>query len=150
MATRILIDIGSATVKVYAETDGILKLLFHKSFHFKDGFSPQTGISEQNKKGLIDLLCAVKEKYPEAQINLYATAIYRKLTPEAKTLFLDEVFEKTELFFNIIDHSLEGFYLEKALIGQCLLDEPILLINIGAGLQNWLSFKINRGLLDTI
>ena len=43
------------------------------------------------------------------------------------------MFYKNWSIFNIISQDLENFYLEMALVGKCLLNEPILLINIGGG-----------------
>jgi len=66
-------------------------------------------------------------------IKILATAVFRKLTPMARTLFVDEFFAKTGLYFNIIDQALENFYLELAMTGKWVLSEPVLLINIGGG-----------------
>jgi len=46
-------------------------------------------------------------------------------------MFIDEVFERTGLYFNIIDQDWENFYLEVALVGKCHLAQPVLLINMG-------------------
>jgi len=133
MAERILIDIGSSTVKVYKYSQNQLKLLLQRSLHFKNGFDPEGGISPENKKELFEILKIIKEKNKDIPIRLYATGIFRKLVPETKVKFIDEVFLRTGLHFNIIDQDLENFYLEMALVGKCNLNEPLLLINIGGG-----------------
>jgi len=133
MTQRILIDIGSSTVKVYEYFQNQLKLLLQRSLHFKDGFDPEGGVSTENKKELFELLEAIKEENKNTPIRLYATGIFRKLAPETKVNFIDEVFLRTGLYFNIIDQDLENFYLEMALVGKCNLNEPLLLINIGGG-----------------
>ncbi|MEM5830370.1 MAG: hypothetical protein QXL82_02575 [Candidatus Aenigmatarchaeota archaeon] len=130
---KILIDVGSSTIKVYGYSNNKLTLLHQKSVHFKDGFDPQNGISEEKKKELFELLDAIKNQNRDALIKIYATGIFRKLTQEAKIKFIYEVFLRTGLFFNIISQDLENFYLEKALVGKCNLNEPILLINTGGG-----------------
>ncbi|NLE07208.1 MAG: hypothetical protein GX627_01165, partial [Parcubacteria group bacterium] len=66
-----------------------------------------------------------------SKIKILATGIFRKLTKETKTVFIDEFFRQTGLYFNIIDQDLENFYLETALVGKCLLNEPVLLVNVG-------------------
>lgn len=130
---KILIDVGSSTTKVYKSDQKDTKLLVQKSIPFKDGFDPAGGISAIAKKELFELIDSVQEENKECQIKIYATGIFRKLTNEAKVAFIDEFFIRTGLFFNIISQDLENFYLEMALVGKCLLNEPILLINIGGG-----------------
>lgn len=130
---RILLDIGSSTIKIYRYAEQKLNLLLQRSIFFKENFDPEGGISPENKKELFELLEAVKEQNRNIPIKIYATGIFRKLTPAAKTAFVDEVFLRTGLYLNIISQDLENFYLEKALIGKCNLKESILLINIGGG-----------------
>jgi len=130
----ILIDVGSSTVKVYELSTDYLKLKVSRSIPFKDNFDPDKGISEENKKELYELISEVKNKYPKSRIKLYATALYRKFSPKVKQEFIDEFFQKTGLFFNVIEHDLENFYLQVALVGKYKdAAEPILLINIGGG-----------------
>jgi len=130
---RILIDIGSSTVKVYKYSKNKLDLILQRSLYFKDGFDPEIGISQKNKKELFELLEKIKEENKNIPINLYATGIFRNLSSETKINFIDEVFLRTGLYFNIIDQDLENFYLEMALVGKCNLKEPVLLLNIGGG-----------------
>lgn len=130
---KILLDIGSSTIKVYKYSGQKLSLLLQRSIFFKENFDPEGGISPESKKELFELLDAIKAQNRNAQIKIYATGIFRKLAPATKTAFIDEVFLRTGLYFNIISQELENFYLEKALIGKCSLKEPILLINIGGG-----------------
>jgi Tfp pilus assembly PilM family ATPase len=131
---KILIDIGSSTVKVYELLSNSPKLLVSRSIPFKDNFDPDKGISEENKKELYELISEIRNKYPKSTVKLFATALYRKLSQKAKQLFVDEFFEKTGLFFNVIDHELENFYLQVALVGKYKNSKkPILLINIGGG-----------------
>jgi exopolyphosphatase/pppGpp-phosphohydrolase len=130
----ILIDVGSSTVKVYELYNGSPKLKVSRSIPFKDNFDPDKGISEDNKKELYELISQVKDKYPKSKIKLYATALYRKFSPKVKQEFIDKFFQQTGLFFNVIEHDLENFYLQVALIGKYEdAKEPILLINIGGG-----------------
>jgi len=130
---KILIDVGSSTVKVYKYFDNNLNLVLQRSLYFKEGFDPEGGINPNIKKEFLELLEAVKDENKGIPIKIYATGIFRKLVPEARINFIDEVFLRTGLYFNIIDQELENFYLEMALIGKCDLNEPLLLINIGGG-----------------
>lgn len=133
MKNKILIDIDSSTIKVYKSDQMGINLLVQRSISFKDGFDPEGGISVSSKKELFELLDSVKEENKECQIKTYATGIFRNLINETRVSFIDECFTRTGLFFNIISQDLENFYLEMALVGKCLLNEPILLINIGGG-----------------
>ncbi len=130
---KIFIDIGSSTIKVYTHSTKALGLLVQRSIPFKEGFDPEGGISQSTKKELIELIDSVKAENKEALIKIYATGIFRKLTNEAKLSFIDDFFLRTGLFFNIISQDLENFYLEMALVGKYLANEPVLLINIGGG-----------------
>ncbi len=130
---KIFLDIGSSTIKCYRKENGQLDLFLTKSIPFKNGFDSRCGISEVNKKELFELLYVIKEENKDFQIKIYATALWRRLTPKARFEWIDEVFVRTGLYFNIIDQDLENFYLEVALVDKCHLAEPILLINIGGG-----------------
>jgi len=130
---KILIDIGSSTIKIYKSTQEEVSLLVQRTIPFKDGFDSEGGISGLAKKELFELIDSVKEENKSLPIKIYTTGIFRKLTDAARISFIDEFFERTGLLFNIISQDLENFYLEMALAGKCQLNEPILLINIGGG-----------------
>jgi len=130
---KILIDIGSSTIKIYKSTQEEVSLLVQRTIPFKDGFDSEGGISDLAKKELFELIDSVKEENKSLPIKIYTTGIFRKLTDVARISFIDEFFERTGLLFNIISQDLENFYLEMALAGKCQLNEPILLINIGGG-----------------
>ncbi|GIW66569.1 MAG: hypothetical protein KatS3mg095_0467 [Candidatus Parcubacteria bacterium] len=130
---KFLLDIGSSTIKVYKYEENKLEQLLQRTIFFKDSFDPEGGISENNKRELLELLYSIKESNHDAKIKIYATGIFRNLALKTKRNFIDEIFLKTGLYFNIISHELENFYLEKALVGKCNLNEPLLLINIGGG-----------------
>ena len=130
---KILIDVGSSTIKAYRKISGGPTLFTQKSIPFKKGFIPEKGISNKNEKELLEFINYIKEQNKEVLIKIYATGIFRKLTKQARKLFVNEFFLKTGLLFNIVSQDLENFYLEMALAGKCSLNEPILLINIGGG-----------------
>ncbi|HEX3568844.1 MAG TPA: hypothetical protein VHT70_04185 [Candidatus Saccharimonadales bacterium] len=129
---RILIDVGSSTVKVYRLGQNVVELLETKSIHLKEDFDPAFGLTKTNKDTLIGYVCDIKEKYPGTH-KVYATAIFRKMEKLAQQSLVDEFFQATGLYFNIIPHDLEGHYLEMALAGKYHLADPLLLINIGGG-----------------
>ena len=131
--SKILLDVGSSTVKAYKvlpKPNGV-ELFLHRSIPFKKEFDSEKGISEDNKKEFFELIDVIKEKNKEAEIRVYATAIFRKLSATARVAFVDEFFRRTGLFFNVVSQDLENFYLEVALMGKCSLEQPVLLMNIG-------------------
>lgn len=133
MNKKILIDVGSSTIKVYKQDSGHLTQILSRSIPFKTDFDPNRGISESNKKELYELVSEIVKNNPETTIKLYATAIFRKIEKETINKFIDEFFLRTGLYFNIISQDLESYYLQTALTGKYKGNEPLLLINIGGG-----------------
>lgn len=130
---KILVDVGSSSVKVYELKESKPILLFTRSIHFKSGFDPNTGISEEHKEELFKVILNLKEKYSTYTIKTYATAFFRKMSEPVKKKFIDEFYHKTGVFLNIIPHELENYYLEHALIGKYDADKEVMLVNIGGG-----------------
>lgn len=133
MDSVFLIDIGSSTVKVYKQTLGKLTPILTCSIFFKKDFDPNKGISEDAKKELYGLIKEIQDKNKKAKIKIFATALYRKMEPVIRRVFVDEFFIRTRLYFNIISQDLESFYLQMALAGKYEGEDPVLLINIGGG-----------------
>lgn len=130
---RLLVDVGSSTVKVYElSSKNVLRTLETKSIHFKKDFSPELGITEENKDLLISYINSLKQKH-SGVVKIYATAIFRKFEHDTQQRFIDEFYKRTGLFFNVVPHDLEGHYLEMALAGKYESEDPLLLINIGGG-----------------
>jgi hypothetical protein len=140
---KVLVDIGSSTVKVYLFKGKKLEPIEAKSIHFKEDFDPQKGITEKNKELLFDYINNVGKRF-NGSVKIYATAIFRKFDPEVRQRFIDEFFRRTGLFFNIVPHDLEGHYLEMALAGKYEQDEPLLLINIGGGSTELIVTKLGK------
>ena len=130
---KIIVDIGSSTVKIYKQDSSGLNLLFTRSIAFKEGFDSVKGISEVCKNELCELVNGIKHKYGSVSIKLYATALFRKMEDITKTALIDEFFQRTGLYFNIVSHELESFYLQVALVGKYNGESPVLLINVGGG-----------------
>jgi exopolyphosphatase/pppGpp-phosphohydrolase len=132
-SSKILIDVGSSSIKVYRYSKKNLKLILTKSFNFKDGFTSQKGITKENKKELFDLINKQKRENPASSISVYATAIFRKYNKFLKLNFKKEFFKNTKVNFNIISQKAENEYLEASLISKYNSKQPVLLINIGGG-----------------
>lgn len=130
---RLLIDVGSSSIKVYSQNKDKASLSVVKSIHFKKNLTAEDGLATKDKESLFEFVNAVKAENPLVPVKIYATAAFRGLSHEHKTLLKDEFFERTGLYFNIISHDLESFYLENALIGKMKMKEPVLLVNIGGG-----------------
>lgn len=131
MNIHYLIDIGSSTVKVYKRENGAVSLVEQKTFDFKNGFT-KNGLSADNKERLFLYFEILIHKYSLTNRNtkLYATGIFRDIICQ-KTV-VEDFFHKTGLYFNIISHDLEAFYLEKAWINRnCKNIKKMLVINIG-------------------
>lgn len=133
ISKKLFLDIGSSTVKAYTLSPTGLKPLTALSIPFKQDFDSRKGISPLNKDKLFKFINQLQEQNPRASIKIFATAVFRKLSPRARLAFGDEFFQKTRLYFNIIDQTLENYYLELALTGKYRLDQPALFINIGGG-----------------
>jgi len=121
--------------------------MLQKSILFKNDFDPEKGISQQSKQDLFELFKTIKSKNNEIPIEVYATEIFRKISPSTKQEFIKEVLNITGLNFNIISQEQESYYLTKALIDKCALSDPILIINIGGGSTELIVIK-NQQVLE--
>ncbi len=130
---RILIDIGSSTIKVYSVQNERVLLLDSHSISFKNGFDPVRGISEDSKKELFKYIKEIQKKNKKVSIKIYATSIFRKFAVKTKKEFIKEFNNLTKLNFNIISQNEENKYLQLALAGKYMSKEPYILINIGGG-----------------
>jgi len=124
-----LFDIGSSTIKFYLYQDSILTMLGSQSFNFKEGF--EVGLSKTNTVLLMNYFLKMIQDHSLNNKNtkLYATGLFRDIAE--KENFIENFYEQTGLFFNIISHDLETFYLEKAWIGRSTYRDSVLVINIG-------------------
>lgn len=132
MTTIFLIDIGSSTIKVYKKQDNQVILIDQKTFHFKKDFSLEFGLSKENLEYLFAYFTYLIQKYKLTNRNtkLYATGIFRKLA--APKVFVELFYKQTGLYFNIITHDLEAFYLEKAWVNEKSSQvNSMIVINIG-------------------
>ena len=133
MFEKILIDVGSSTVKVYKWDSKDLSLLFVKSIEFKKDFDPRKGISKKSKEELYDLIKKVKKENKNLPIRIFATAIFRKFEKNALKKFSETFFKRTGVKFKVISQELENSYLETALVGKYKGKDKVLLMNIGGG-----------------
>lgn len=133
MKQKLLIDIGSSTVKIYLWNLGSLTLLQAKSIAFKKDFNPKKGISKLSEKELFEVIKNIQKQHKNIPIFIYATAVFRKFEKTALDKFAARFFKKTKVKFRVISQRLENAYLEKALIGKYNKKNKVLLINVGGG-----------------
>jgi len=128
-----LFDVGSSTIKFCKYTDKKLIPLDKISILMKDNFSPEQGISPENKHQLFEFFKTQIQKYHLSTQNtkIFATGIFREMQDTTKQQFVQEFKQRTHLEFLIIDHNTENHYLEKARIGKYQGTDPIMIINIG-------------------
>lgn len=133
MTKKLLIDLGSSSVKAYSY-DG-LDLKLHKviSLHFKQNYTPDNPRDNESYKELVKFINTLKSDYKNPLVRIYATAFFRKLDKSQRQLFINCIYEDTGEFVNVISHDLENFYMQQALIGKFPTDKKALLINIGGG-----------------
>ena len=64
--SKILIDIGSSTVKAYKilPESNTVELFLQHSIFFKEGFDPENGISGTDRKELFEFINDLKNKNP--------------------------------------------------------------------------------------
>jgi exopolyphosphatase/pppGpp-phosphohydrolase len=145
---KILIDVGSSTVKVYKLDGSSFSLFLSKSIPFKKDFDSKIGISEINKNQLFGLIKKVRLENKDFAIKIFATAIFRKIDKKAYLKFANEFFIKTRVKFRAISQRLENEYLKEALVGKYHGKETYLLINIGGGSTELIVMK-GRNILET-
>jgi len=148
MKGKILIDIGSSTVKVYKMDGFSLSIILSKSIPFKKDFDPKTGISKESKIQLFGLIEKVRLDNKNFTIKIFATAIFRKMNQKTYAKFAEDFFVKTKVKFRVISQKLENEYLKEALIGKYDGKEIYLLINIGGGSTELIAMK-GRRVLET-
>ncbi len=143
------IDLGSSTIKVYGYTSE-LKLLEENSIYFKNDFDKEKGISEANLNELCTYFTNLKEKYDLKYENtfIYVTGIFRELVQEKKTELVKLFNDKFDLYFNIISHGIENYYLGKALQND-YQDKKVLIINMGGKTTELVTFK-GKDIIDTV
>jgi len=144
---KIILDVGSSTIKVYKVFNNELIHLQNASISFKDNFTHDLGISKKNKRLLISFIEQVKTNNQNFLVEIYATSIFRKMDAQVQQQLIDEIFESTGLYFNIISHDIESFYMQQALVGE-YNDDFSLIMNIGGGSTELIVMK-GKNVIET-
>lgn len=142
------IDLGSSTIKVYTYEDH-LQLLEEHSIYFKNNFDPEKGISEDNLEELCTYFANLKEKYELKYENtyIYVTGIFRNLTEERKVELVKLFNDRFDLYFHIISHGIENYYLGKAMQND-YNQKKVLIINMGGKTTELVTF-VKGKIIDT-
>jgi len=121
--TNHYIDIGSSTIKTYAEENGKLELISEFSTLFKNGFTAEDGVSKENVDAMLRHLRELN--LPTAKT--FATGIWREIPPaQAKYLLANSPYG-----FNIISHEQEAEYLKRAADALDFGGKKVMVINMG-------------------
>ncbi len=134
------IDLGSSTIKVY-EYENNLKLLEEHSIYFKNGFDKEKGISKENLEELTSYFSELKKKYHFLYENthIYVTGIFRELNYKRKVELVKLFNDKFDLYFNIISHGIENYYLASAMQND-YNGKKVLIINMGGKTTELVTF----------
>jgi exopolyphosphatase/pppGpp-phosphohydrolase len=129
---KIIIDVGSSTIKVYKIENGKVKNIEKHSIFFKDGFSKEDGLSVENEKEFLDFLSQIKNKNIHLEIAIYATALFRKMNNVAQEKISKKIMGVLGTKLQILSHEQESYYLQQALIGK-FKKGTVLITNVGGG-----------------
>lgn len=134
------IDLGSSTIKVY-EYRNELKLIEEYSIYFKNDFDSEKGISSNNLEELCDFFENLKNKYNLKYENthIFVTGIFRNLCYQKRMEMVKLFNDRFDLFFNIISHGIENYYLAKAMEND-YNDKKVLIINMGGKTTELVTF----------
>jgi len=135
------IDLGSSTIKVY-EYNNELKLLEEYSIYFKNDFDSEKGISQTNLEELTSYFKNLQKKYELRYENthIYVTGIFRNLSYERKQELVKLFNDKFDLYFNIISHGIENYYLGKAMEHD-YNNKNVMIINMGGKTTELVTFS---------
>ena len=135
------IDLGSSTIKVY-EYRNELKLIEEYSIYFKNDFDSKKGISSNNLDELCDFFENLKNKYNLKYENthIFVTGIFSILCYQKRMEMVKLFNDRFDLFFNIISHGIENYYLAKAMEND-YNDKKVLIINMGGKTTELVTFE---------
>ena len=142
------IDLGSSTIKVYKYEEALVLLEEH-SIYFKNGFSEDTGISDENMNEMLEYFDNIQTKYGLRYDNthIFVTGIFRNLSDLKKQEMVRFFNDRFDLHFNIISHGIEAYYLGKA-TEHDYNGKKVLIINMGGKTTELVTF-IGDKLTDT-
>lgn len=129
---EIIIDIGSGNIKAYSINEfKEIKNVYLKNIMFKKNFSKERGISEEDKKELINAIKEIQNDNIDIPIHAYATSVFRMLNREQIEKLQIEINQETGIKINVISQQEEEMYMAKAVGNIHGLNEPYLVCCVG-------------------
>lgn len=135
------IDLGSSTIKVYQYSNN-LQLLEEHSIYFKNGFDSELGICKENLDELCYYFDELIQRYDFKYENthIYVTGIFRNLSYSKKKELVKLFNDQYDLYFNIISHGIENYYLSCAMQHD-YNNKKVLIINMGGKTTELVTFQ---------
>lgn len=135
------IDLGSSTIKVYQYSNN-LQLLEEHSIYFKNGFDSELGICKENLDELCHYFDELIQRYDFKYENthIYVTGIFRNLSYSKKKELVKLFNDQYDLYFNIISHGIENYYLSCAMQHD-YNNKKVLIINMGGKTTELVTFQ---------
>jgi len=139
------IDLGSSTIKIHKYENSNLSLVEEHSIYFKNGFTEELGISEENKRALYDYFSEITKTYDlkYETTHILATGIFRNLNHIQKIELVRYFNDNFDLHFNTISHGIENYYLGKAMEND-YNNKKVMIINMGGKTTELITFVDNK------
>ncbi len=139
------VDCGSSTIKTHKYEAGKVELVEEYSIYMKNGYSKENGIAEENINALVAYLKDLKKRRSLIFENtfIFATGIYREIPEKQRRYIVALVNDKVDLYFNIISHGIENYYLGKAMEAD-YNNKKVMVINMGGKTTELVTFENNQ------
>jgi len=129
---KVIIDIGSGNIKAYkVDENNKVKPLYQRNIMFKAHYTNEDGISNEDKKELIETLKIIRDLAETTQIYTYATSVFRMLNENQLRELNIELLRKTGVGLNVVSQEQEQKYMANAVGNIPELDEPYLVCCVG-------------------
>ncbi len=129
---KIIIDVGSSTIKVHKIENGTIKDIEKRSIFFKNGFIKENGLSAENENEFLNFLSQIRNKNAQLKITAYATSLFRKMSKDAQENITKKILDTAGINLKILLHKQESHYLQQALIAK-FKKGTVLITNVGGG-----------------
>jgi len=125
---KIIIEVGSTNTKIDIYDGKEVKRLDELTILFKQNFKKSNSIDKNDINILIDYILKLKKDYND--IYVCGTSVFRDLKDREKELFLNNFFDKTGLYFNIISQEQEN---ELTVLGATRFVDEKVCVFVGGG-----------------
>lgn len=141
---KFYIDCGSSTIKTHRFDGKTVELIEEHSIYMKNGYTKENGITTENINALVDYLKDLKRRKKMVFENtfIYATGIYREIPETQRAEIVARIKNEVDLYFNIISHGIENYYLGKAMEAD-YNNKKVLIVNMGGKTTELVTFENN-------